>query len=228
MSNNYILERIRLTRERRGMGNKHMLGPLNVTQSTYSKKENGELPMKLDELFKIAECLDVPVSYLTTSEEEWVKVEELIQYRELDNKQRILEQSHEIGQLKKKITRITKKHTEKLGEKDEDYKSLKKENAKLVRDLGQAKTDLSDLNYRLNQLSKLAEDLENAMMNETLEFFTLPKIESLFENAGFDDLDLTSDGRKSVKSLLKIFQNAFKEMHKEFQVRLRKIRIIKG
>jgi transcriptional regulator with XRE-family HTH domain len=245
MSNNYILERIRLTRERRGMGNKHMLGPLNVTQSTYSKKENGELPMKLDELFKIADCLNVPVSYLTSNNEDWSKIEDLIETKEGSNKRKILDQSSEIGQLKSKISRIEIKHVQEMQERHEDYMALIQEKSNmftkhynekdewrnirenLYDELNKAKSDLSDAKYKLRSLSSLAKELEETMINDILEFLTLPKIESHFEKAGFDDLGLDSEGRKNLKSVLKVFQNAYKEVSDEFQVRLEKLKIVK-
>jgi transcriptional regulator with XRE-family HTH domain len=245
MGQNYILERIRITRERSNVSQKQMADHLGITQSTYSKKEAIPKRLSLEEIFKIAEYLKVPVSYLTESEVEWTKIEALIEEKEDFNKRKIWDQSSEIGQLKSKISRIEVKYQQDMQERRADYMALfqeksnmftKHSNAKdewynirlnLNDELRKVKGDLNDAKYKLRSLSSLAKELEETMINDILEFLTLPKIESHFEKAGFDDLGLDSEGRKNLKSVLKVFQNAYKEVSNEFQVRLEKLKIVR-
>lgn len=64
MNNDKILERIKKIRNLRGLKQEYMTLQIGVTQSSYSKIENGNQKLTLEVLEKIANVLNIPANYL--------------------------------------------------------------------------------------------------------------------------------------------------------------------
>jgi transcriptional regulator with XRE-family HTH domain len=56
-----IIHNIKTIRESKNITAEHLAGQLGVSQSTYSRKENGDIEFSLPELVKVSEALEVPL-----------------------------------------------------------------------------------------------------------------------------------------------------------------------
>ena len=239
MSQNYILERIRITRERLKFSQKEIADHLGVTQPTYSKKESIPSRMSVEELVKVAEFLKVSISYLTSSEEDWSKTEILIETKEASNKRKIWKQSSEIGQLKRKIYRIQLANNQNMDDRVKDYWALNKEkndlntrygikNAewfaerdKLKTELNQLKIELIEEKSKLSQLSYLVKKIEKSMIKETLDFFTVSNLIALFGKVEGVNLKLNDVDFEKTELILKFIRDAFQEISETNQAKLK-------
>lgn len=68
MNNNEILERIKKIRNLRGVKQKYIALQMGMSQSTYSKIENGNQKLTFEVIEKIADVLNIPVNHLTQKE----------------------------------------------------------------------------------------------------------------------------------------------------------------
>ena len=65
MNNNEILERIKKIRNLRGVKQKYIALQMGMSQSTYSKIENGNQKLTFEVIEKIADVLNIPINHLT-------------------------------------------------------------------------------------------------------------------------------------------------------------------
>ena len=65
MNNNEILERIKKIRNLRGVKQKYIALQMGMSQSTYSKIENGNQKLTFEVIGKIANTLNVSINQLT-------------------------------------------------------------------------------------------------------------------------------------------------------------------
>lgn len=68
MNNNEILERIKKIRNLRGVKQKYIALQMGMSQSTYSKIENGNQKLTFEVIKKIADVLNIPINHLTQKE----------------------------------------------------------------------------------------------------------------------------------------------------------------
>ena len=68
MNNNEILERIKKIRNLRGVKQKYIALQMRMSQSTYSKIENGNQKLTFEVIEKIADVLNIPINHLTQKE----------------------------------------------------------------------------------------------------------------------------------------------------------------
>jgi transcriptional regulator len=68
MNNNEILERIKKIRNLRGVKQKYIALQMGMSQSTYSKIENGNQKLTFEVIEKIADVLNIPINHLTQKE----------------------------------------------------------------------------------------------------------------------------------------------------------------
>lgn len=61
-------EKIRKLREAKSLTQEYMAHELNISPKTYSRIENGESPLKVEQLLKISELLEVTVQDLISSD----------------------------------------------------------------------------------------------------------------------------------------------------------------
>jgi transcriptional regulator with XRE-family HTH domain len=59
-----ILSNIKTIREARDISGEYVATQMGISQSTYNRKENGEIEFSLNDLLKVSEVLDVPVAKL--------------------------------------------------------------------------------------------------------------------------------------------------------------------
>ena len=64
MNNNEILERIKKIRNLRGVKQKYIALQMGMSQSTYSKIENGNQKLTFEVIEKIADVLNIPINHL--------------------------------------------------------------------------------------------------------------------------------------------------------------------
>lgn len=65
MNNNEILERIKKIRNLRGVNQEYIALQMGMSQSTYSKIENGNQKLTFEVIGKIANALNVSINQLT-------------------------------------------------------------------------------------------------------------------------------------------------------------------
>lgn len=68
MNNNEILERIKKIRNLKGVKQKYIALQMGMSQSTYSKIENGNQKLTFEVIEKIADVLNIPINHLTQKE----------------------------------------------------------------------------------------------------------------------------------------------------------------
>ena len=68
MNNNEILERIKKIRNLRGVKQKYIALQMGMSESTYSKIENGNQKLTFEVIEKIADVLNIPINHLTQKE----------------------------------------------------------------------------------------------------------------------------------------------------------------
>ena len=110
-------EKIRKLREAKDLTQEYMAHELNISPKTYSRVETGESPLKVEQLLKISELLEVSVDDLLSPNPVTVNIERQenkdqsvgINSGTINNYQQV----EEIKQLKEKITRL-EAATEKL------------------------------------------------------------------------------------------------------------------
>lgn len=61
----YVLERIKSVRLKNGLRQRDLAEKLGIEQSHYSRLESGKMSLSLDDLHRIAKCLNVTLSFLT-------------------------------------------------------------------------------------------------------------------------------------------------------------------
>ena len=65
MNNNEILERIKKIRNLRGVKQEYIALQMGMSQSTYSKIENGNQKLTFEVIEKISDVLNIPINHLT-------------------------------------------------------------------------------------------------------------------------------------------------------------------
>jgi len=68
MNNNEILERIKKIRNLRGVKQEYIALQMGMSQSTYSKIENGNQKLTFEVIEKIADVLNIPINHLTQTD----------------------------------------------------------------------------------------------------------------------------------------------------------------
>ncbi|WP_305982375.1 helix-turn-helix domain-containing protein [Roseivirga thermotolerans] len=215
MGQHYILERIRVEREKLKISQREMGRHLGITQPAYSKKEANADNISLSELGKIAEKLRLPVSFFLDEKSSWVDV--VTYTNELTAS--ILEENRSLWQENR---RASTEHFEKwqnyqreIEERHNDYLNIKDEMHKMQMKFLNEKSDLKllfeeekeKLEHQIDNCKRLPKKIAREL-EEFSRYFTVDYISELLSSHSIpvEKLDLNL-----INKLVKPFKTAFKE-----------------